>query len=38
VPTCLNKSNDQELVSFMEGIIPITTARVYLSDIKKLVQ
>lgn len=34
-----NKSNDQELVSFMEGIIPdYDRERVYLSDIKKLVQ
>lgn len=34
-----NKSNDQELASFMEGIIPdYDRERVYLSDIKKLVQ
>ncbi|RFP66553.1 hypothetical protein D0N36_02260 [Hymenobacter lapidiphilus] len=34
-----SKSNDQELVSFMEGIIPdYDRERVYLSDIKKLVQ
>lgn len=34
-----NKSKDQELVTFMEGIIPdYDRERVYLSDIKKLVQ